>query len=359
MKAILIKSLILSFSIVGSIIGVGFISGKEILTFFAGYGEYSFILCFIACVLIGLFLYFIVALNIYSKNNTHINKKCKMFNKCLKYYKSNDNKCDKSAFLYIFDIILSVCQISICSAMFASFDTFFNLFNINFALNVIIKILVAVSIIIYLFKSKDNVFRFNSSVFMIMLFIILISLFCVLKSAKYGKIELKIDIKTAFYPLLFVGMNVFTVYPLVDELSQNFVSKKEGVLFAFLTSLFLFIPLTVVDFLIVFFGEPFLNSDMIMLGLVGSVSGGLFIIYLVAVLFGVITTLLSTAYGASSILKKFFPYSIIDCLVVLISLILSFFGFSNIIDKVYPFMGGVCLIFLIMKFRFQKKMSKF
>ena len=140
MRVLVKKSLILSLSIVGSIVGVGFITGKEILTFFCRYGSYSFLLCFIVSLLFGLFVYLITSRKVYI-NNIQINKKRKKYFKSAKNGIKTSNMLCFNAIFTFFDYILVICQISICSAMFAGFDLIFDFCGFSFVLIVIIKIM--------------------------------------------------------------------------------------------------------------------------------------------------------------------------------------------------------------------------
>lgn len=356
MERILKKCFGIALSIVGAMVGVGLASGREIVSFFARFGFISILFCFISGIVIFLLCFTIFEIERKIKNNhknsvnyanlknrkNHENsiKNVKSIQICEKKYKNID----------IFKIILFVCQLSLCGAMFAGLFSIFNYFSIGKVLSIVLMICVFVVSYLILSRAKTMVFSFNFVLVLALLVFIFIVFAVKLFNSRYEILsETRFKWFSIVMPFLYAGMNVLTVYPLLIESFRFVKNKKEEILISVLTGLFVFILLTLVCLFVLLFGGNGISDDMIMFSILES--GGVFVktIYAVILMFCIFTTLLSTAYGASSILKiDNVKLKTFCCLAV--SLLLGFIGFSNIVNFIYPALGFVCILFVFVKF---------
>lgn len=349
------KCLSISLSIVGAMVGVGLASGREVVSFFARFGFLSLIFCLISGLIVSLLCYLIFEIE--RRNNTHKksdkyanNKKRKNVNiQCKNAYIAKI--CDtKHKSIDIFGVILFICQLSLCGAMFAGLLSIFKYFSFNIIVSYIFIFVVFVVAYFILSRKNTLVFSFNSFLVLVLLLFIFISFFikisnndfCILQDCDFSLLSIVMSI-------LYAGMNVLTVYPLLKDCFKFIKNKKEELIISLLTGLFVFILLELVCVFVLIFGGGFISDDMIMLSIIGSDNKFLLMIFAIILIFCIFTTLLSTAYGASSFLKTDNDkFNVFICL--LISLFLGFIGFSNIVSFVYPVLGFICIVFILLKF---------
>lgn len=357
------KSLCISLSIVGAIVGVGFASGKEIVTFFVRHGYLSLLFCLTTGFLFGLFSFIIFKLykskdlNEAKVKISHKNKKRKNAEASIKNASTiqNNNKNTKTDNL--FNIVLFVCQISICSAMFAGIDSMFEIWKVDLIFGCVLKIVLLFACYIYLIKVNGGVYSANLvlSVGMLVLVVLVFGIRLIAKTYNFASVGV-FNIGLLYMPLLYVGMNIFTVFPLLCETANKLTSNKQQITTSVLIGTFVFVTLGIVCLSLLLFGGN-LDGEMLMVEVADSVCGVIGFIYSFVVMLGIVTTLLSTAYGASKLLLSKFkrPWATLVCLCV--SFTLSFVGFSKIIDFVYPLIGLLCLLFMIIKIIIAKRMN--
>lgn len=334
----------ISLSLVGSMVGVGLASGREVVSFFARYGLFSIFFCFISSFVIFCLIY--ASMSVCHKNN-HENKKCK--NK-----ETNAKLCFKvrvcgSNFknVKIFDVVIFLCQISICSVMFAGLFSMFSEFSNLFVVRVLLLLFVFTVSFLILKSGNSLMFSFN---FFLSILLVVFCLFLLIVFVISREVDFLVGCNFSEFgfvgSLLYAGMNVLTIFPLIKETSSVLKNKKEILILSFLVSLFVFMILMIILSLVLFFGGDRIGDDMIMLSLSGRVSDILFFVHFCLIMFSVFTTLLSTASGACSFLKKF-DRKVSVLFVLLICSSLSFVGFSNLVDFLYPILGLIFIVFIV------------
>ena len=353
------RAVLLGLSLTGAIVGVGFASGKEIWTFFAQYGYWSILFCVLAGCLFGAlaFLIFIISdyhrevdqANICRRIKKRIIKKRKIAKYLLKNNTQKRKIIKNNATDIMFSVLLFVCQISICSAMFAGLGTVMLYLGAGGVSVLITKVAMLIFCFLYLSLSKSGVYIVNtflSAVIMILIFVLFIA-----SVGKYSVVVFDSTTKTGliYMPLLFVGMNIFTTFPLLTELSNSIKAKKQKLLTAIFFGVFVTIVLTLVCVSELIFSKG-TASDMPMLSLAVNSGKIMGIIYAIVIIASIISTCLSTGYGASVTLRLKIKYGLKLSFCLLLSFALSFVGFSGIVDYVYPALGLLCLVFIVVKF---------
>ena len=343
MKNVLKKSLAISLSFVGAMIGVGLASGREVVSFYAKYGFVSLLFCVVSGFVFYVLILICMCIN--SKTiNMHKNKNRKSSENCVKYEYVNKIHDKKHIVNRFYNAIMYICQIGICSAMFAGLSSVFDGFGFSFFIKFILLLIVYFSSILILKSGSDTVFSLNS------LLSILLILFCfvlLLVRIVLGEFDFLCGRKFSFYApfksILYAGMNVLTIYPLLREKSKFVESKKEICLISLFSSIFIVLILIVVCLCVLLFGGCGAGDDMIMLSISSSVSNVLNFFHVCLVLFSIFSTLLSTAYGSCNCLPKFkFSY----ILNLSLSFALGFVGFSNLIDYLYPILGLLFIVYI-------------
>jgi len=362
MRSLIIKSLIIGLSVTGAIVGVGFASGREVVSFFAKYGKWSFLLCFLTgvCFVLISYILFIMFDEEEFRKNRHINKNRKNDNNSLNNSETVRFLYNKNCKIDFFRIVLFLCELIICSAMFAGIDSLFLSFGISGILLNIIKIIVLLFSIVYLVFFKKSVHVVNSalSLFMLLMCVfILIICLCNKNFDVYSKSY--INTKMFINPFLFVGMNILTAYPLMGDLNNSLQNKKEKLFSSLFIGLLVFVCLSLVCMLTFYFGGSLFESDMIMVELANKIHVVVGTIYSLLVVLGLLTTLISVGFGLSDFLTNFINEKVSIIFSLICAYGLSFFGFVFIIDFLYPAIGFLCLIFIVVKyFKFLAKNAK-
>lgn len=315
----MIKCLFISLAITGTIVGVGFASGREVVSFFTRFGFWSIAFCFIAGIMFGLFCYLIMRLGDEGQGN-------------------HKSKADK-----IFNFILVVCQIAISSAMFAGLGSIFS--SLSPMMSYLIRLLAFGLCYLLLLKKNNSVYMLNTILSSIVLVSVLaILLFGLIKGTKNNLSE-GYSSKLLIFPMLYVGMNIFTAYPLIEDVGKKLPCKRQKIVSCVLIGFFVSLCLVVVSLSILLFGKDASSQDFVMVEIARVVSNKFRIFYIVIVVMAIVTTLMSTTYGAVEIIGRERNLSLFVCLTL--SFVLSFVGFSIIVDKVYSLLGLVCLIVII------------
>lgn len=344
MKNIIKNSLANSLAVVGSMVGVGLASGREIVVFFAKYGYWS--ICFCLCSAI-MFFVLILASGLINTKNTHKNKKRKIEENALKNDVKTSKIANKTRTARAFDIILYICQISICSAMFAGINSLLDTFNIA----VVVKFLILLSVlfvsILILNYGKNIVFSLNSLLSVVLIFFSFLVFIVGLVSDRCQTMcKVDFSVGAIFNSILYAGMNVLTIYPLVVDRAKYIKSKKEMIITSALSSFFILFVLVVFCLCILLFGGDYLSDDMIMLSISKSFSELLGIIHFGLIAFSIFTTLLSTAFGAGVCFSGAGKW--LNALNLTTAFCLGFVGFSNLIEFVYPALGLVFIVYIIL-----------
>lgn len=353
MKSLISKSIIIGLSVTGAVVGVGFASGREVVSFFAKYGYWSFLMCFITgglFVFLSYIIFSILSKEEFIKNN-HKNKNRKNSGCLLKYELKHEKLSKKLKNIDGFDVVLFVCELVICSAMFAGIDSLFAGFGISGVLLFFIKVVVLIVSIFYLIYFKNSVHIVNGILTFLLLILCIIIFIINVINKNYNVYDKSfVDFKMIVKPFLFVGMNVLTAYPLMNDLSISIFTKKERFVSSLFIGFFIFVCLLLVSSIAIFFGAQYFDNDMIMVDVANDINIFVGTMYSILVVFGLFTTLISVAFGAVKFSSIFMNKKCSVVVSLVFAYVLSFFGFANIIDIFYPVLGFVCLLFIVVKF---------
>ena len=281
------------FSILGCVLGAGFVSGTEIQKFFVQYKVWGIVGIIVSNVIFCLsILYF--------------------------YFKSNDKNGKIN--------LLPYCQIFIYGTMMAGLSSVFpNKIVFNFLAVVVL------SIVLFCGIKVANVVNIIVSI-------------CVIMSLPFILEISKIDIICGYRVgafvkcILYAFMNVLTSEAILKNLLKN-KSKK----FVICCCLVLFVIVSTLQ--ILFFINIYNSkSEMPMFDNLQSWFVG---VYKTIFVIAMISTLISSSFGAIKIFKNKMNlgYNFAQCLAIsCMILLISFIGFSKIIEYIYPIIG---LIFVL------------
>lgn len=328
------KGITISLILMGAFIGVGFASGKELVTFFARFGEFAIFLALIA----GLFFGLIVWLKIKTENSY--------------------NKIGK-----LFDSFFVVCSFIVVSAMLAGIIEINKNFGFkNYILSVIL-ILVCLILVSIGVKSIEKI----NTVF-IPTIIITIILIAVLQ-IRQNNLNLNKNLITISananklqaigFMLLYVGMNILTISPVLDLVKTKLTTNKEKNVCCVCFGLFIALLLVVCVAMLVV-AKNF-DSSMPLLAIALNVSVVIGSFYKILITMGLVTTLISSAIVVKEKIMNMFNISnnfIASMLLFIAGFSVGLIGFANIINIIYPLIGIVGIVYFIYTILTYLKMRK-
>lgn len=337
---------------IGTVVGAGLASGKEIYQFFSIYGLnsfFGFVICFLMYVFIGNILCDICNKKNLSSYNLLINEICpripaKILNSFVGLY-------------YLFSSSI------IFAASGSIISQFFSISNIFGTLLMIIA-----SVMILKFSMKGLVWLNSLSVpIMICIIFVIFILFesfsepidaetAVLFTFKNDGIKLHNNIILSC--LLYGGFNILSATGILAPLaSQNKRSNfKKGI---FMGSLLLVLISMIINYLILS-NMPYIAKYDIPLLYISRIFGKILqVIILVLIWIEMLSTEISSLYSLAKCISNKYKFSIFRSIVLIlfISVPISIFGFTNLISIIYPFFGlmGLFFIYYIVKYKYKKK----
>lgn len=294
--------------IVGTVIGSGFSSGKEIAVFFARFGSLSYLFITIAFLMFWGVFYFI-----------------------LQRGKRGVEKLDKSRFFLVITIIVSLV---FTASMFAGTTAILK--TENTLVNVLL-ISLLLGICVWVSDKKVEVLsKLNGVLVPFILFALILCL-----STKLGGaflVDKQGGVVGLFYAILYVMLNT-SLSSIVIARDSN-MSKKENFWLSLLASFILFIMLIIINTALIK-NPDCMSSDMPVLSLSGRFSP----IMSIAVVVGCLTTLFSLIFTISMSLKSLGCKKLTRLIVsILIPFAVSFVGFGDIISYVYPIVSVIGML---------------
>jgi len=305
-----VQVLIVIISIIGLVVGAGFVSGKEVLTFYSRFGIWSFlgiiISFFIFWGLIGFLLNF-------NKNNSKNSK--------------------------ILSIISLIITSIFSSAMFAGVNKL-----IVFKNNVLTLFLLSVVFLLcfLIFKNGFHALKKLNMILVPAIILTIVVLFC-----KYVKVQgfasesnfsFLAIVYGIFYSMLNIANGSFVLINLGIELS-----KKQKAQVSFISALVLALLLTAVNILLL--QNPQITyAEMPLLEVL---SGMDIAITSAVVMVGALTSLLSLIYTSSSIVRGLCKNEILTFFIsVVVPYVASLLGFSYIITYLYPLASSLAIVLM-------------
>lgn len=341
------KSFIFTFvmAIVGAIIGAGFVSGREIISFFGGYGYLSFLLLIPVAILFFLVFYIFVKLGKELKPKSISDLTFAMFG--------------KAGVVVDFGFILST--FITLSSMLAGSDSIGQIMfgaSYNFCY---IGIITAMIVTVIVFCGLKYIYKITDAILPIMLVLIfVVALTFLISSPKQVVSQDKFNQNTfsaIFYMILYVFMNTFSNIFIIAKTSQYMNKRQTGIASA-LSSTLLTVFVGIILLTILHGGDSIFASDMPMLAAANAVSGVFGTVYSIVLWLAIFTTICLAAYTIVQWLNNYIKNRFLCAVITLtLAFIFSRFGFATIVDIFYPIegiFGGVFIIYSVI-FYFKNK----
>ena len=323
-------------TIVGTFIGAGFASGKEIYLFFYRYGISGMLGIIISSALVGFVIYKAILI---SKNNGFNN-----YDEFLNFIIKN-----KYIKIIIKNIINIFLIISFC-VMISGFCSFMKQeFNLNFIISYIIIMFFCLAI----FKRNvSGIIKINNILIPVIIVVILI--------IASNKIDFSIfnennNLKNNGFlisSILYSNYNLLTIIPIIITVSTQIKNKKNIKYISIITVLILIFLSFAIFFVLATGDNNLLNLDMPLVAIAGK--SGIIYKYIYSIVVGtaIFTTAISVGY---SYMQKFEKneklYNKQIRMLIFFTILSISIGFSKLIEILYPLFGviGVLQSYFIIK----------
>ena len=319
------------FVIIGTIIGAGFASGKEIYTFFCIYGFNGLLGIFISNVIIGLVIYLTFKIT--------INNNIKNYSDFI-FYLVGPNKVLNYTINNIMNIFLLISFVVMVSGFGAYFTQEFNFPA------VLGSTIISVLTFFTFFKSIDGIVKINTCLIPILIF--LISLLGLKENIFHFNIK-TLPSASGFSwllkSILYASYNSIVLIPIIINL-KNLISEKKQIKYIIGFTLLFMIIMSVIIYLVLNLNILEIPNIEIPIVYIAN-KFGLFFKYLygLVILIAIFTTAVSEGYSflnnVSKNNKQYFIYSILICT---LSITFSNIGFGKLLDMLYPLLGYLGLL---------------
>lgn len=338
----------LAFTYVGAVIGAGFSSGREIWRFFARHSTSGIYAIGVVA------LFFIVLAPLFFK----LGKKYDIESYQCFFYKYLPGP-----FSYMFDLFYSCFLLGSVSVMLAgSGAVFYNLLGIPYLLGVTITI---IFIILTLILSHEGILTVNSILIPILTIITIYTVVSYVMNPY--SISIKEVIGSDFSSgnlswlkdsLLYGSYNLVMAVAVMTNIVYR--EEKENITIAgILGGIILTILLIVIYIGITFAFPDGPTQDIPILFLAGKLGRGVYLLYIIALYFAMVTTAIANYYAFTqrfiSLVKIKYEYGLLIGLIFILPLLPS--GFSKLIDYLYPVFGfmGMLIIFFYLTLLIKEK----
>ena len=333
-------------AVVGAIIGAGFVSGKEVVSFFGSWGYFSLFLI----ALVGALFFF--CFYIFSKLGKNLRPKSisdltsVMFGKAGVFV---DFAFILSSFITLSSMIAGSDAIGL--VMFGA--------GYNFCY---ISILTVMIVVIVVSVGLKFIYKITDAILPVMLVLILIVSLTFLFGTARQTISADNTSGSAFsaivYFVLYVFMNTFSNIFIIAKTSQ-YMSKKQIGLACGISAGILAFLVGLILITIMHGGDEIFVSDMPMLAVANGINKTFGVIYAIVLWLAIFTTICVVAYTIVEWLFQYIKNKFV-CSVVTLSLgfVFSRFGFSTIVDIFYPIEGIFGGIFIVYSVAYYFKTKK-
>ena len=333
-----------SLVIIGTLVGAGFASGKEIYIFFNIYGTFGIIGFFITCIIFSLIIYKVLKLT----NIMNISS----YSKFLKNINPKNYKIIK-------EIISTFLLISFY-IMVAGISAYFKQkFNIPEIFTSIIMSFICYQI---LKRNIKGIILLNK---FLVPFIIVFIIFLGVKNIDYA-LDYRFEIsktnlnyfKFIVSSILYSSYNSIILIPIIVELREKIYNRKSTIIVTLITFLILFVLGINIIFIIQSAGKCLQNVELPMVEIVkkfGNINQKL---YGIVIIIAILTSAIASGHNfLEEINEKNGTFKIELLLMCIIAPVISQIGFSKLVKFLYPIFGllGIWQIYNIFSYKIEGK----
>lgn len=330
--------------IIGTIIGAGFASGKEIYIFFAQYGKNGLIGALISSILTAMIIYstILIIKKFKIKNN----------NDFIEQISNNERKTE------ILKNIINIFLIVSFWVMCSGFCTFFKQ-ELGIPM-IITAILNATLMYILLIKNMDGIIRLNLIVVPIMIAIIIIVSIknypitsIINENASKGSF-----IKSIISAILYTSYNSITLIPIIISLAEKVNNKKTSKIIIILTTTIIFILIIAIYQMLTLCKIDIKNIEIPVLEILNTCTPIEKNVYSIAIITAIITSAISSGYAVLENIKDSKKYKRVALIICILEIPIAYIGFGKLVTILYPSFGIIGMIQIIYILKRAKSIAK-
>lgn len=314
---------------IGSVVGAGFATGKEVVTFFGIYSNFAPHIIVVA----GIGFFF--ATKAFFEAGKHSTNR---------------------AIEFFFNVLIFLAEFILLSTMISALFCITNIFLSNTILAIA---LIVISFIIGIFGIKGLLVVNVALVPLLLLAILSVSIYFIITQGTIAPlIENSSIYQRISYPFLYFGMNLFTSFPICKELGRD-MNKKDINKTSMLTALFITICIMLIYYVLAHSSFLIFNSEMPLAILSSTLSPILGLVYFFVIVISILMSLISSLF----ILNTYHGFFKIDkfnfsLIILILSYLLSNIGFGNIVTHLYPLIGIFGVLLFVYSLINNKKSDK-
>lgn len=328
------------FVLIGTFVGAGFASGKEMFNFFTIFNLYSFVSIFV----FSLLLFFLIFKCINIKKNNNLNS----YSDFLLYLEKKYKYFNSKFFLFIINIFLA-------SSFYIMIIALAALFNYQFNIEKYIVVFISIFICFNIFYNKniDFIYIINRILMPILILFMLLLCYFNINIDNIFSVSLTTNNYSILYAitigLIYFSYNSLLLIPIVFDLEINYNKSNISFKISFIYSLIIFILIFFINLLLLCFYSSIYNIELPILYICNNSLKIFLYFYFFIVLSAIFTTMISSGYTFVNNFKEK-NYTLKLLIFLLFSFIFCFFSFSDLINFFYPIFGiiGFIQIFLIL-----------
>lgn len=323
--------------IIGTLVGAGFASGKEIYIFFVKYAAAGIVGAIITSILTSIIVYCTIL----------IVKKYNLQNNNEFIEKITEKKHGSKIIKNIINIFLLISFWIMC----AGFCTFFKQeFNIP-----IICTATCVAIIVYLLlmKNIDGIIKLNTIMVPVMIIIII---FIAVKNNQTFNITNYQTTEGQWWPailsaILYASYNSITLIPIIISMKDCVKDKKNLKSVTIITCILILVLIICIIKMLI---QTTINVEQIeipILAILNTYGKTEKMLYAIVIVVAIFTSAISAGYGVLENVKGKNRYKKAALAICLLEIPISYIGFGKLVEVVYPTFGiiGMLQIILILK----------
>lgn len=321
--------------IIGTIIGAGFASGKEIYIFFAQYGKYGLVGAITSSILTAIIIYSTII----------IVKKLKVVNNNEFVEKIAENKKITQILKNIINIFLVV-SFWIMSAGFCTF------FKQEMGIPIIVTaILNAIITYILLLKDMEGIINLNLIVVPIMIVIIII--ISIKNYPIMDVLDSTINVSTRSLgramldAVLYTSYNSITLIPIIISLTSNINDKNTAKVITIISGVIIFVLILAIYQMLTLCSINVKDIEIPILAILEECHPIEKAIYSIAIITAILTSALSSGYAVLENIKDKKKYKKIAKIICILLIPISYIGFGNLVSILYPTFGLIGIIQII------------
>ena len=328
--------------IIGTLIGAGFASGREIYLFFFRFGKIGILGIFLSSIMTGLIIYFTLKLA--------INKEIDNYDEILR-------ECNTKHSIVNFFIkgIVTIFLLVSFYVMIAGFSAYIKqAYNIS---NYISSTIFSIVIYIILKRNIQGMMKINTILVPIILILII---FLGFKNLPY--ILSKPEITTFencnnwfIYSILYASYNSIILIPVVITL-RKYIFTKQKIKYVSIISTALIIILALCIFGLLLKGNMYTkNLEMPLLAIISEYGDLLKGIYGIVIVISIFTSAISVGYSFLENVSNEKTYKMNLIIICVSGVVVSNIGFSALVQNLYPIFGVIGIIQLLFIFKMSLK----